>query len=438
LDTQDCRRKVPFLTMYRWARGMVIVTVLGSFAASLSPAQQIVSGARQVVTVSMGESALLTYGGALQRFSIGDPAVADAVAVSPSELLITGKRLGTTTLLVWDPSAQVRIYSVQVTADAPALERYLGGLFPDAQISVTASGNTVALSGRVPSASVNQQAVEIAKGTGATVINRLQAPPAKQVLLQVRFAEVSHTAAKDMASQLTTLNPQRLSGDGDWTVESVSDGLLRLFLLNADADFEAVIRVLKSRGEFKSLAEPNLLTLPGQEASFLAGGEFPFPVVQGGQVGAVTIVFKEFGVRLRFTPTITESGSIRLHVAPEVSSLDFANGLTISGFQIPSILTRRAETDVELREGQHLAIAGLLDNTMLKNVTKIPLLGDIPILGMFFRSTAAKQNRSELLVVVTPRLVEATATRPALPTGEPDTWPWSGPLRKKPGKPESQ
>jgi pilus assembly protein CpaC len=158
------------------------------------------------MTVSMGESTLLKYPGALQRFSIGDPQIADAAAVSPSELLITGKKLGTTTLLVWDPIGQVRIYSIEVTADAPALERYLKGLFPDAQISVVASGNTIALSGRVPSASVNEQAVEIAKGTGATVINRLQAPPAQQVLLQVRFAEVSRTAAKEM-SQLTSLNP---------------------------------------------------------------------------------------------------------------------------------------------------------------------------------------------------------------------------------------
>ena len=234
-----------------------------------------------------------------------------------------------------------------------------------------------------------------------------------------------------MSSRLATVNPQRLSTVDSSVVESVSDGLLRLFLMHADADFEGIIHVLQSRGEFKSLAEPNLLTLPGQEASFLAGGEFPFPVVQGGQLGAVTIVWKEFGVRLKFTPTITEGGSIRLHVAPEVSSLDFANALTLGGFQIPSILTRRAETDVELREGQHLAIAGLLDNNWLNNVTKIPILGDLPILGVFFRSRDAKQNRSELLVVVTPLLVEASNTSPALPTGEPDQWKWQGPLRYK-------
>jgi pilus assembly protein CpaC len=419
--------------MWTWAQRLGFVAMLGSFAGRSSPAQQVVSGARQVMTVSMGESSLLKYGGALQRFSIGDPGIADVVAVSPGELLITGKKLGSTSLLVWDPSGQVVIYSIEVTADAPALERYLNGLFPGSQISVAASGNTVALSGRVPTANVNQQAVEIAKGTGAIVVNRLQAPPSQQVLLQVRFAEVTRSAAKEMSTHLATLNPHQLSKDGDWFGESFSDGLLRLSLTNDNSMFDALIKVLQSRGDFKSLAEPNLLTLPGQEASFLAGGEFPFPVLQGGNLSSgVTIVFKEFGIRLKFTPTVTEGGSIRLHVAPEVSSLDFANGLTVSGFQIPTILSRRAETDVELRDGQHLAIAGLMDNSMIKDVTKIPILGSIPILGMFFRSNAARQNRSELLVVVTPRLIDASATAPTLPTGEPNTWQWMGPLKSGP------
>ena len=433
MNTLHLRSNVVVREICRWAQRLGMVTLLGSFAGRSAPAQQVISGARQVMTVSMGESTLLKYGSAVQRFSIGDPAIADAVAVSPTELLITGKKLGTTSLLVWDPTGQVVIYSVEVTADAPALERYLKGLFPDAQISVAASGNTVALSGRVPSASVNQQAIEIAKGTGAIIINRLQAPPAQQVLLQVRFAEVTRSAAKEMSTRLTALNPHQLSKDDNWFGESFSDGLLHLSLANDNRMFDALIKVLQSRGDFKSLAEPNLLTLPGQEASFLAGGEFPFPVLQGGNLSAgVTIVFKEFGIRLKFLPTITEGGSIRLHVAPEVSSLDFANGLTVAGFQIPTILSRRAETEVELRDGQHLAIAGLMDNSMIKDVTKVPILGSIPVLGMFFRSNAARQNRSELLVVVTPRLIDASPTPPTLPTGEPNAWQWMGPLKSGP------
>lgn len=402
-------------------------------------AQRIITEAEQIITVSMGESALLVEtAGTLQRFTLGDPNVADAVVLSPTELLVTGKQLGTTSLFVWDAQGRVRVYSVQVTADAPALERFLRELFPSDEIRVTASGNTVTLSGQVSSSYVALQAAEIAQGTGATIIDRLQAPPARQVLLQVRFAEVGRTAAKEMATRLAGRNVDDLDVNhesdfplGEEVIETVSDGLMRLFLLNPDADFEAIIRLLKSKGEFKSLAEPNLLTIPGQEASFLAGGEFPFPTVQGGQTNAVSIVFKEFGVRLRFTPTVTESGTIRLRVAPEVSSLDFANGLAFGGFVIPTLLSRKAETTVELREGQYLAIAGLLDNTISDNVTKIPILGDIPILGAFFRSKDAAQSRTELLVVVSPRLVDATDTSPELPTGEPETWKWDGSLRRQ-------
>ena len=410
------------------------ILALGALIAGPVAAQRIVTGAERVVTVATGASALLVYDAPVQRFSIGDPEVSDAVAVSPGELLVTGKKLGTTSLLVWQAGGRVAMYSIQVTADAPALERYLGALFPEDGIAVSASANTVTLTGRVRSRGVAQYALDIAKGTGAAVIDRLQAPPGRQVLLQVRFAEVSRSAGRAMSTALASLNPHRLNDaprdSTNFFGETLSEGLVNLFVSNPHANFEALIRVLKSRGEFRSLAEPNLMALPGEEASFLAGGEFPYPVIQSGQSsGAVTIVFKEFGIRLKFTPEVTEAGNIRLHVAPEVSSLDFANGLNFQGYTIPSLLTRRAETEVELRDGQYLAIAGLLDNTWTKNQTKIPLLGDIPILGSFFRSSDAQQSRTELLVLVSPRLIDATDTPPALPTGEASTWRWDGSLR---------
>jgi pilus assembly protein CpaC len=418
-------------------RCSLALLALGALCAPAA-AQRIVTGAEKVVTVSAGASALIVYDAPVQRFSIGEPDIADAVAVSPAELLVTGKKLGTTSLLVWQAGNRVVMYSVQVTADAPALQRYLNALFPEDGIAVSASANTVTLSGRVRSRGIAQYAVDIAKGTGALVVDRLQAPPGRQVLLQVRFAEVSRSAGRAMSTALATLNPHRLNDapkdSTNWFGETLSDGLVHLFLSNPHADFEAIIRILKSRGEFRSLAEPNLLALPGEEASFLAGGEFPYPVIQSGQsTGAVTIVFKEFGIRLKFTPEVTESGNIRLHVAPEVSSLDFANGLNFQGYTIPSLLTRRAETEVELRDGQYLAIAGLLDNTWTKNETKIPILGDIPILGSFFKSTDAQQSRSELMVLVTPRLIDATDTAPPLPTGEASTWQWDGNLRNPAG-----
>ncbi|MEJ2502495.1 MAG: type II and III secretion system protein, partial [Gemmatimonadota bacterium] len=204
-----------------------------------------------------------------------------------------------------------------------------------------------------------------------------------------------------------------------------SDGLLELSLINSDAHLRAVIRALQESGDFKSLAEPNLLALDGQEASFLAGGEFPYPTVQGAQTSdAITIEWREFGVRLDFTPTITNSGNVHLSIAPEVSSLDFAGGLVVSGFQIPSVLTRRAFTEVELREGQHLAIAGLMDRAMQDNIRKLPLLGDIPILGALFRTTNERQEATELLVIVTPQIIEPSNEPLEIPTGEPETWDW--------------
>jgi pilus assembly protein CpaC len=292
-----------------------------------------------------------------------------------------------------------------------------------------------------PRAVTVARAIEIAETSGATVIDNLVAPPAVQVLLQVRFAEVTRTAIKAFSSVLRTLNPHELSDDNaDFFGGTSSDGNLDFLMTDPKgsavggvvptANIEALIRASTARGDFKSLAEPNLLTLPGKEATFLAGGEFPFPVVQGGDDrGAVSIIFKEFGIRLSFTPTITRSGAIRLKVAPEVSSLDFANGLVFEGFAIPSLQTRRAVTEVELRAGQYLAIAGLIDNSLIDNVTKIPILGDIPILGRFFRSTDARHKRSELLVLITPHFVIANETAVPLPTGEPETWKWPRWLR---------
>ncbi len=412
------------------ARALLAALLLAPMVPGAARAQRVLTEAERVISVAKGRSALYQHPGAIARISVGDPNVVDVQLVSERESVVYARELGTTSLVVWDRAGGLHLFAIEVTADAPGLERYLRGLFPGEQIVVAASGNTVTLSGQVSSAVIAQRALEVARTTGAQVIDALQAPALQQILLQVRFAEVNRSAVTQFGTEISTLNPHLLNADGDWGGETLAEGLVRLFLLNVDSEIETVIRALKSRGLLRTLAEPNLLTLPGREASFLAGGEFPFPTVQGGQGNnAVTITFKEFGVRLRFTPTITNTGSIRLQVAPEVSSLDFGNGLAFGGFQIPALLTRRAETEVELREGQHLAIAGLIDNSISDNLDKIPILGDIPILGLLFRSKDVRQNRTELLVIVTPRLVQPTDTPPPLPTGEPETWRWDRSLR---------
>jgi len=307
-------------------------------------------------------------------------------------------------------------------------------------VTLSASGAAIIVSGTVRDAHTALRVVEIIRSTGATVLDNMQAPIPRQVLLHVRFAEVNRSVLSRFNSDFAVTNPQDLGGAFDDPalvgIETLSEGIVRLLLLGDNgSSLESVIRALKTQGNFKSLAEPNLIALEGQTATFLAGGEFPYPTVQaaaaGGSTGAVTVTWKEFGIRLAFTPTVTNIGTIRLAVMPEVSSLDFANGITIGGFQLPSLLTRRVDTSVELRPGQHLAIAGLLDNTVLVEASKLPLLGDLPIIGTFFRTKSARDRNTELLVLVTPHIIEPTDTPPPVPTGETDTWDRSDYMREK-------
>lgn len=409
-------------------RGSVAALILAglSMTASRMSAQMFLTEPDRTVSVARGASAVLVSPVAISRISIADPEVAEAVVMSPREVLINGKTLGTTSFVVWDAAGARRIYSVEVTADASALARHLTTLYPNEGITVAARGNALILSGEVSTAFVAQRALELAEGTGAVVINNLQTPAPAQILLHVRFAEISRSALQRLGNQLIdVLNPQLLDNDGNWRGVTDSDGEIQLSLINSNAHLRTIIRALEESGDFRSLAEPTLLALDGHEASFLAGGEFPFPTVQGAmRSDAVTIEWREFGVRLNFTPVVTNIGNINLTLAPEVSTLDFAGGLVIAGFQIPTILTRRASTQVELREGQHLAIAGLMDRSIQENIRKLPFLGDIPILGALFRTKSERQDMTELLVIVSPRIVTPVNQAPPLPTGEPETWDW--------------
>jgi pilus assembly protein CpaC len=419
----------------RWLVTLLLGVV--TLAAGPASAQQFITATHGSVTLARGTSAVLVTPVAISRVSMADPDVAEAVVMSPREVLINGKSLGTTTFVVWDAGGMRNIYGVEVTADAAALGRHLSMMYPEENIDVSARGNTLVLAGRVSSAQVARRARTLAEGTGASVIDNLETPAPTQILLQVRIAEVSQAALKRLGNQvIDVLNPDRLDSDGDWRAGTDSDGIIQLSLINSDAYLRAIIRALQETGDFKSLAEPNLLALDGQQASFLAGGEFPYPTVQGGQRSdAITIDWREFGVQLTFTPTVTNAGNINLTIAPEVSTLDFAQGLMIAGFQIPAVLSRRALTQVELREGQHLVIAGLMDRSIQTTVRKLPLLGDIPFLGALFRSRFDRQEVTELLIIVSPRIVEPTDAPPAIPTGEPETWDWDRRLVPPPADP---
>lgn len=414
----------------------VLTAAIGLFTPPSLDAQLILSRPDRTVSIVHGRSVLIVEPTALARVSVTDEAIADAIVVSPREVLLNGKGLGSTSLLLWDDRGGRRLYTIEVTPDGETLERHLRRIFPDDPINVQVSGGTIYLSGSVHTETIAEHAIEIAKATGANVVSTMLPVGERQVMVQVRFAEVSRSVLEQIDTDLLVGDLDEMD-DADFSFQSFSEGLVRLFLFDDDGEVDLLFRALRSRGLFKVLAEPNLLAIDGQEASFLAGGEFPFPVVQGGNINTITIVWKEFGVRLRFIPHIQPNGTIRLAIAPEVSSLDFANGLTLNGFQIPSLVTRRAQTEVELKPGQHLAIAGLIDNSIRDNLTKVPLLGDIPILGALFRSKDMRQERTELLVLVTPRIVEPSQTPPPLPTGEPYMWNWDDWLRKLDVNPDS-
>ena len=418
--------------------GAVVGALLALLAlpSTLVGQMDIQTRAEEVITISRGSTAILTEADSITRISIADPNVAEPVVIPPNQVLINARTPGSTSLVIWGWDRVARMYTVEVTADVASLQRQIDDLFPDAGLTVTSTGSSIVLSGQVRDAQTVRKATELAETMGIPIVNNIQAPSPEQILLHVEFAEVSKSALKEMGRDLIRLrNPHNYA---DWTLDedspnatdyeisSVSEGIVSLMIEGANSELDMVLRALRGNGDFKSLAQPNLVTREGQEASFLAGGEFPFPSIQGGNSQSISITWKEFGIRLNFLPTITNSGAVRLQVAPEVSSLDFANGLSIAGFTIPSILARRVETDVELQPGQTLAIGGLMDNTMAADINKHPILGDIPILGYFFRSEAVRENRTELLVLVTPYILDPNALpAPPLPTGEAEDWNWN-------------
>jgi pilus assembly protein CpaC len=370
------------------------------------------------VVVTAGRSTVVTTEADVTRIAITDPTIADAVVVEPREILIDGKKAGTISLIVWSDSAR-KSYDIVVEPAITTLEQHLQALFPGEPIEISVSEEAVILSGLVSSTSVMLRAGEIARASSSKsqVINMLQVPggsESQQVMLQVRFAEVNRRAVKEAGLALVaarddysfrSTTQQFAAPDFD---DSRPGGLvfsdyLNLFFFDREHGIGGVLKALEQTGGFQSLAEPNLIAYNGQEASFLAGGEFPVPIVQGN-TGSVTVEFKEFGIRLSFTPTIA-GDVIRLKVSPEVSTLDFANGITLSGFRIPALTTRRAQTDVELRDGQSFAIAGLLDNISQNDDAAIPILSKLPIIGNLFKSRADRAERTELMVLITPRLV---------------------------------
>ncbi len=414
--------------------------------------------------LAAGRSALVDFPQQIGRISTSNPDVADAVAASTREVLINAKAPGAATIVIWGKAGERAMYHVAVEPNLEPLEKLLAATFPGEPIRVQAARDSLSLTGKVSSPAVAERAAALAVPFAKTVVNYLQAPaagPDRQILLRVRFAELNRnastafgvnlvsTGALNMPGTVTTgqfqgPRPAELKGiigapvTGAESKFTISD-VLNVFAFRPDLNLAAFIRALQTRGLLQVLAEPNLVATDGKEASFLVGGEFPVPIVQGGaNAGAVTILFKEFGIRLSFTPALTSHGTIRMHVKPEVSTIDQANSVMFQGFVIPALATRRMETHIELAEGQSFVIAGLIDDRVTETLSKIPGLAQIPILGALFRSRQENKAKTELIVMVTPEMAAPVpaaqaAPRPQMPK-EFLTPQLVAPGVKKPGK----
>jgi pilus assembly protein CpaC len=376
------------------------------------------------IDLLVGRSTVVNVGSPIARVSLTVPDIADAMVTAPGQLLIHGKQPGTISLFVWDRGGAITTYEVKVRRDLSALVEQVKQLFPGEPISIIGSGKDVVISGTVSSQYVVEKAASVAAGyveKAENVVNLLkqqEGVASNQVMLRVRFAEVSRSAVQELGASFFANNfkkdwlgriapPGVPSPEFDAEKGLVFSDFLNLFVFNSKEGLGGVVRALQTKGLFQSLAEPNLIATNGKEASFLAGGEYPYPVVQSGNGNnSVTIMFKEFGVRLSFTPTVLGGDLVHLKVKPEVSSLDFANAVNIDGFRIPALSTRRTETEVELRDGQTFAIAGLLNNTLTNTMSKIPGIGDIPVLGALFQSKAHQKNQTELVVMITPVIMK--------------------------------
>ena len=391
------------------------------------------------LSVVAGHTVLLDCAQPVERVSLGLGGFAEVMAVSPTEVMLNGKTPGETTLILWEKGGTREFFNVKVrpsVADAndrlDAIRRELNKQLPGQNLKLSSENGSVFLSGTVTDLSSSERAVQIASVAGKVVnLLNVQVPSAQpQILLKVVFASVDRTLSRQLGINLfstglgnviggvTTgqFSPPMVSNTGTppGTVGTATGGATLSNELNMLAYFPglnlgATIQALQAQGVVEVLSEPNVLAENGKQGSFLAGGEYPYPVPQGGNGATgptITIQFKEYGIRLNFIPTIMPNGTIRLQVAPEVSSLDFTNAVEIDGFEVPAIDVRKVKTEVNLAEGQSFAIGGLLDNRENETFQKIPFIGSIPILGKFFQSKSTTKSNTELIVIVTPEIVQ--------------------------------
>lgn len=375
------------------------------------------------IEVAVNKSQVLHVDRPFTDLAVGESKVADVIALTNQSIYVLGKAIGSTSLSIYGQNHQlIATINVVVTPDVGDIRAELHQLLPHEQISVRAVNGSVVLSGFVLSPEAAGRAVEIAQQYApGKIVNMMTVKGTQQVMLAVRVAEMDRTVARDLGIKPTAIigtNPNF----NFTTLDAANVNAFATGVLNWRTGFlslTTLIDALEQKNLVKILAEPNLVALSGDTASFLAGGEFPVPEVQAttGNLPTIAVTFKQFGVSLAFTPTIIDGDLINLVVSPEVSQIDTSNAVTISGFSIPGISTRRARTTIELRDGQSFAIAGLLQSNITDQVRQLPGLGEIPILGALFRDTTFQNNETELVIIVTPSLIKpAPAGTLAAPT----------------------
>lgn len=424
-------------TMHHWASVAGAMLVM----AGALPGAELQQSQNSPLVVTVGKSLVLDNGSNIQRISVANGELAEAVAVNPREVLINGKLPGETSLIIWQQGGPRLAFDLTVRPSSSKLEEVRTQLTRELagqDISVYLEADHVFLRGTAKDLVSADRAMAMASTLGKVVnlLHVMTPPEEAQILLKVRFADVDRSLTSQFGFNLFSLgatntiggtttqqfSPPTVAFQGNQATATLTNAL-NLFLFRPDLNLGATIQALEARNMLEILAEPNVMAMNGKPASFLSGGEFPVPIVQGGaNVGAVTIQFREFGVRLNFLPTITPRGTIRLQVAPEVSSLDYSNAVVLQGFTVPAIATRKVQTEIELQDGQSFAIAGLLDQRFNETMDKVPGIGDIPILGKLFQSHTRSKNNSELLIMVTPELVRpipAGQPRPDLPMPTP-------------------
>ena len=411
---------------------LLLAALITIFANSVSHAQETsykASFAQNkeaiAVNVLVGQSRVINFDRPVGRFSVSNPDIAEAVLVTPDQVLVNGKAFGQVNFIAWEQTGgQFLVFDVYVRANLSLIDSQVRALFPKDDIRLSQANGSVVISGSVKDANTATQVQSVVEAANFKVVNMLTSPmsSAMQIQLEVRVAEVNRNKLRDYTTSYTT---QPDGGTGGYInsggAPSVLDRVgmnpvgalfplvqspLNLFIFNRAINSGAFLRMLRQEGAFRQLAEPNLIAMNGQQASFLAGGEFPVPVLQNVAGNAITIVWKEYGVRLNFKPTIIDEDHIRLELEPEVSTIDFNNGIRFNGFVIPALRTRRAKTGVELRDGQSFALAGLLDNNETKTLSRIPVVSEIPVIGNLFKSKSFEKKETELMFFVTAHMVK--------------------------------